>query len=68
MAVQDKIQPYQRMREFIQEVMAEIKKIVWPTRETLIQSTSAVLAVVVLLGFYLAAADVLLRLFFTAIE
>ena len=51
-------------RNFFSEVYAESKKIVWPTRETLIQSTLVVLVVIVALSIFMAIADGSLSYFF----
>lgn len=46
-----------RVRNFLSEVAAEQKKIVWPTREALIQATSTVTFIIVVLSIYLAIID-----------
>jgi preprotein translocase subunit SecE len=42
---------------FISEVIAELKKVSWPNRATLLQSTAVVLVVVAIVAVYLAALD-----------
>lgn len=42
---------------FIQEVIAELRKVNWPDRQTLLQSTAVVLVVVAIVSAYLAAID-----------
>ena len=42
---------------FIQEVIVELRKVSWPTRSALAQSTAIVLAVVAIVAVYLAALD-----------
>jgi preprotein translocase subunit SecE len=42
---------------FISEVIAELKKVSWPNRTTLMQSTAVVLVVVAIVSVYLAALD-----------
>ena len=42
---------------FISEVIAELKKVSWPDRTTLLQSTAVVLVVVAIVSVYLAALD-----------
>ena len=49
-----------RTREFIQEVLAEFKKVNWPTREQLLNSTVIVLVVTVVLAFFLGFVDIAL--------
>lgn len=55
------------IRNFFNEVFAEAKKIVWPSRETLVQSTMVVLAVIMVLSIYMAIADFLLNKLFEVI-
>jgi len=47
-----------RIREFVQEVLAEFRKVTWPSREELINSTSIVIVVTVVLAFFLGAVDI----------
>jgi preprotein translocase subunit SecE len=42
---------------FIKEVIAELKKVSWPTRSQLAQSTAVVLVVVAIVAVYLAVLD-----------
>src|SRR5688572_31806936 len=49
-----------RTREFIQEVLAEFKKVNWPTREQLVNSTIIVLVVTVVVAFFLGMVDIAL--------
>lgn len=46
-----------RLREFIRGVRSELRKVSWPNRDQLRQSTLVVLIVVVTLGVYVAAWD-----------
>jgi len=47
-----------RIREFLREVMAEFRKVNWPGRPIIINSTAVVLVVTVVIAFFLAAVDV----------
>ena len=47
-----------RIREFVQEVLAEFRKVTWPSREELINSTSIVIVVTVVLAFFLGVVDI----------
>jgi preprotein translocase subunit SecE len=47
-----------RIREFFREVMAEFKKVNWPGRPAIVNSTAVVLVVTVVIAFFLAAADI----------
>ena len=46
-----------RGSRFISEVIAELRKVSWPTRTQLLQSTAVVLVVVAIVAVYLAALD-----------
>ena len=46
-----------RGSRFITEVIAELRKVSWPTRAVLIQSTAVVLMVVAIVSVYLAVLD-----------
>jgi len=46
---------------FITEVIAELRKVSWPTRSQLLQSTGIVLVVVAIVAVYLAALDAVFR-------
>jgi len=46
-----------RGSRFISEVIAELRKVSWPTRTVLMQSTAVVLVVVAIVSAYLAALD-----------
>jgi preprotein translocase subunit SecE len=66
--VQDKVAVFGKMKGFLQEVLAEQKKIVWPTREALTESTSVVVVVVVALSIYLFIAQMVCSFVITNIE
>jgi preprotein translocase subunit SecE len=46
-----------RGSRFLSEVVAELRKVSWPTRAVLLQSTGVVLLVVAVVSAYLAALD-----------
>jgi len=46
-----------RGSRFLSEVIAELRKVSWPTRTVLLQSTAVVLVVVAIVSAYLAALD-----------
>jgi preprotein translocase subunit SecE len=49
--------PFLRVRDFLTEVTAELKKSSWPTRKELIDSTLVVIITVLILGIFVALAD-----------
>jgi preprotein translocase subunit SecE len=49
-----------RFQQFFHEVVAEFRRVSWPSRTEVVNSTVVVLAVVFLLAFYLGAVDVTL--------
>lgn len=57
---QKKVGMVTRTRAFFGEVVAELKKSTWPTRRELVDSTILVVITMVLLGLFVALADVIL--------
>jgi len=53
------------LRRYLQESWAELKKVVWPTRETVIRLTVLVVAVSFAVGVYIFVLD---RIFNTIID
>jgi preprotein translocase subunit SecE len=49
--------PFLRVRDFLAEVMVELKKSSWPTRKELVDSTLVVIVTVLILGIFVALAD-----------
>ena len=49
-----------RVREFVGEVLAEFRKVTWPTRGELVNSTVVVLVVTLVLAFFLGGVDIVL--------
>lgn len=47
-----------RIREFSREVVVEFRKVTWPTRTDLVNSTAVVIVVTVVVAFFLGAIDV----------
>jgi preprotein translocase subunit SecE len=45
------------MRRYLNESWSELKKVTWPTRETVIRLTLLVIGVSVLVGLYIAVLD-----------
>jgi preprotein translocase SecE subunit len=45
------------MRRYLEESWAELKKVAWPTRETVIRLTFLVLGVSIAVGLYIFALD-----------
>ena len=45
------------MRRYLNESWSELKKVTWPTRETVIRLTLLVIAVSILVGLYIAVLD-----------
>jgi preprotein translocase subunit SecE len=54
-----------RLRRYLEESWAELKKVAWPTRQTVVNLTLIVLAVSVVIGAYIAVLD---GLFKTAVD
>jgi preprotein translocase subunit SecE len=49
----------EKIRQFLREFQIEMKKVSWPSRKEIVASTGVVLVVVLLISFYLGAADLL---------
>jgi preprotein translocase subunit SecE len=49
-----------RIQEFVREVLAEFRKVTWPTRSELLNSTVVVIVVTVVLAFFLGGVDIVL--------
>jgi preprotein translocase subunit SecE len=49
-----------RIREFVQEVLAEFRKVTWPSRAELVSSTAVVIVVTIVLAFFLGGVDIVL--------
>ncbi|MBI4607986.1 MAG: preprotein translocase subunit SecE [Candidatus Rokubacteria bacterium] len=47
-----------RIREFFREVSAEFRKVVWPGRFQIVNSTAVVLVVVVMIALFLFFVDI----------
>ena len=48
---------FKRITQFFNDVIAEFKRVQWPTREATIKSTSVVVAVSLVIALYLGIAD-----------
>jgi preprotein translocase subunit SecE len=49
-----------KIKKFISEVVVELKKVSWSTRNELIGSTTAVIILVIILAAFIGACDVVL--------
>ncbi|MGO9527587.1 MAG: preprotein translocase subunit SecE [Verrucomicrobiia bacterium] len=49
--------PFLKVQEFVIEVWAELKKSSWPTRKELVDSTIVVIVTILVLGIFVALAD-----------
>src|SRR5882672_643580 len=47
-----------RVQEFFREVMLEFKRVTWPSRQELLNSTAVVIVVTVVLAFFLGLVDI----------
>jgi len=59
-AVEEKPNLIQRLRDFYEEVMAEMKKVTWPTRPDLITSTKVTLFLIAVMTIIMFGYDNLL--------
>ena len=49
------------LRNYMSDAWSELKKVAWPTRQTVINLTLIVIAVSIAVGAYIAVLDVLLK-------
>ena len=49
-----------RAQEFVREVVAEFRKVTWPSRQELINSTVVVITVTVVVALFLGSVDIVL--------
>ena len=49
-----------KLQEFVREVLAEFRKVTWPSRTDLVNSTVVVIVVTVVLAFFLGGVDIVL--------
>jgi preprotein translocase subunit SecE len=54
------MQAVARVKEFVQDVLAEFRKVSWPSRQELINSTVVVIVVTVVLSLFLGGVDIVL--------
>jgi preprotein translocase subunit SecE len=48
----------ERVREFVREVIAEFRKVTWPSRQELINSTAVVVVLTAVISVFLGVVDV----------
>jgi preprotein translocase subunit SecE len=51
---------WERLREYLREVVYELRRVVWPSRKETLGSTSVVLVIVLICGIYLGVVDLIL--------
>lgn len=59
--------PFDRMRKYLGEVMAELKKTTWPSREETRAQTQLVIALLIVVGVFISLWDYILSLVFAGI-
>ena len=47
-----------RTQEFVKDVMVEFRKVIWPSRQELLNSTTVVIVVTIVLAFFLGGVDI----------
>ncbi len=67
MTDQKKANVLQRTTRFVREVRMELKKVVWPTKQQLINNTLIVFAACLIIGTIVWIADAGLGLLYTAV-
>ena len=64
----DKIRWYKRFGNFLRDVRAELKKVTWPSRNEVVNTTVVVIAATVFFGFYLFFMDVIFSWVITQVK
>ncbi len=54
-----RVSPLKRLTRFLREVVAELRKVIWPTRSQLVNYTLVVLVFVAIMVAYVAGLDLL---------
>ena len=57
--MEQKIRWYKRMVPFLKEVRAEVRKVTWPSRNEVYNTTIVVIIATVFFGFYLFFMDII---------
>ncbi|OLC39340.1 MAG: preprotein translocase subunit SecE [Candidatus Rokubacteria bacterium 13_1_40CM_4_69_5] len=47
-----------RVREFIREALVEFRKVTWPSRQELVNSTAVVIVLTIVLALFLGGVDI----------
>ena len=47
-----------QIQEFSREVLAEFRRVTWPSRQDIVNSTAVVLVVTLVIAFFLGAVDI----------
>jgi preprotein translocase subunit SecE len=55
----DKIHWYKRFVNFLKDVWAELKRVTWPAKNEVVNTTVVVIAATIFFGFYLFFMDVI---------
>jgi preprotein translocase subunit SecE len=64
----DKIRWYKRLRTFLKDVRAELKKVTWPSKNEVVNTTVVVIAATIFFGFYLFFMDVIFSWVITQVK
>lgn len=60
--------PLERLKHFYHEVKLEMKKVSWPTRQEVINTTIVVIVAVFFFGFFLFTTDIVLSYLIQGVE
>jgi preprotein translocase subunit SecE len=64
----DKVRWYKRLGNFLKDVRAELKKVTWPSKNEVVNTTVVVIAATVFFGFYLFFMDVIFSWVITQVK
>jgi len=64
----DKVRWYKRLGNFLKDVRAELKKVTWPSKNEVVNTTIVVIVATVFFGFYLFFMDVIFSWVITQVK
>jgi preprotein translocase subunit SecE len=64
----DKIRWYKRLGNFLKDVRAELRKVTWPSRNEVVNTTVVVIVATVFFGFYLFFMDIIFSWVITQVK
>ena len=64
----EKVRWYKRILPFLRDVRAELRKVTWPSRSEVVNTTIVVIASIIFFGFFLFFMDILFSWLITRLK